>query len=119
MPIKFWHLSFIANILELKFYNAKLAVNFYHSSQTVLSQAMARPKIVSFYIKLVVSFQVAKGQLVAKQVEFACLPQGRVAELYVQKANNGQELPELRNLDTSFEAKVEQPKRCVSSILKA
>ena len=57
--------------------------------------------------------------MVAKQVEFTCLPQGRVAELYVQKANNGQELPELRNLDTSFEAKVEQPKRCVSAILKA
>jgi hypothetical protein len=63
--------------------------------------------------------QVSKGQMVAKTVEFTCLSQGRVAELYVQKANNGQELPELRNLETTFESKVEQPKRCVSAILKA
>jgi hypothetical protein len=47
------------------------------------------------------------------------MPQGRVAEIYVQKANNGQDLPELRTMDTSFETKVEQPKRCVSSILNA
>ena len=56
--------------------------------------------------------------MVSKNVAFTCLPQGRTAEIYVQKANNGQDLPELRNLETSFESKVEQPKRCVSSILK-
>ena len=118
MPIRFWQFSFL-----LIFWNSnlteELAIHFYHSILTIWPHFTARPSLVNFYIKLVVSFQVAKGQLVAKQVEFTCLPQGRVAELYVQKANNGQELPELRNLDTSFEAKVEQPKRCVSSILKA
>ena len=57
--------------------------------------------------------------MVNKNVAFTCLPEGRTAEIYIQKANNGQDLPELRNLETSFESKVEQPKRCVSSILKA
>jgi hypothetical protein len=38
--------------------------------------------------------------MVAKNVEFTCMERGRVAELYVQKANNGLELPELRNLET-------------------
>jgi hypothetical protein len=64
------------------------------------------------------SCKVAQGQLVAKPVEFTCLAHGRVADHYVEKAYNGQELPELRNLETSFQSKVEQPKRCVSSILK-
>ena len=56
--------------------------------------------------------------MVSKAVPFTCLPQGRTAELYVEKANNGQALPELRNLETTFETNVEQPKRCVSSIKK-
>lgn len=56
--------------------------------------------------------------MASKSVEFTCLKQGRIAEHYVEKANNGQELPELRNLETSFESKVEQPKKCISAILK-
>ena len=62
--------------------------------------------------------QVAEGQMVSKAVPFTCLPQGRTAELYVEKAKQGQALPELRNLETTFETNVEQPKRCVSSIKK-
>jgi uncharacterized protein YkuJ len=62
--------------------------------------------------------KVSDSKKVAKSVEFTCFNQGRIAEHYVEKANKGQDLPELKNLETSFESKVEQPKKCISAILK-
>lgn len=55
----------------------------------------------------------AQSQVMSKNVQFTCLPQGRLADVYVQKAFDGQELPELRSRSTSFETKVDQPKHCV------
>jgi len=59
-----------------------------------------------------------KGQMIFKKTPFICIPQGRLADLYVKKASDGQEIKELRSMETSFESKVEQPKRCVSAFLQ-
>lgn len=61
---------------------------------------------------------VPNGQMVFKNTPFVCLQHSRVADLYVKKAADGKEIPELKNLQTSFESKIEQPKKCISAIIK-
>jgi hypothetical protein len=61
--------------------------------------------------------KVAEGKMVTKTVSFTCLPQGKAADLYTAKANNGEKMPQLRRMETSFESKIEQPKQCVSSLI--
>jgi hypothetical protein len=39
-----------------------------------------------------------------------------MADLYARKAQNGKEIQELKEMSTSFDADIEQPKRCISSI---
>jgi len=52
-----------------------------------------------------------------KDVPFTCLPQGRLAEHYLQKANEGQGLPELATKKTSYTAQVRMPNYCVHSLV--
>jgi hypothetical protein len=59
--------------------------------------------------------QLDLGQLVAPVVG-QLVRQGRSKERVLKPVC--QDLPELKNLETSFESKVEQPKKCISAILK-
>lgn len=52
---------------------------------------------------------------VAKENQFVCMPEGRLAELYTMKANRGLELPELRQMSVRFEGKVEVPRKCAAA----
>merc|ERR1712088_420913 len=57
-----------------------------------------------------------QGQKVEKSVEFVCIPEGRLAEHYKQKAQAGESLVnELRSMDASFATKMYQPRHCVAS----
>ena len=56
--------------------------------------------------------KATEDNLTNKDTKFVCLPEGRLAELYSQKASSGQELPELRTMAVSFEGKVEVPRNC-------
>jgi hypothetical protein len=57
-----------------------------------------------------------QGQKVEKSVEFICIPEGRLAEHYMRKAQSGESLGnELRSMDASFATKMHQPRHCVAS----
>ncbi len=63
--------------------------------------------------------KVESGKSINKTVAFTCLPVGRLADHYQEKAKAGQLLPELKKLETTFEKSIEQPKRCEkASIIK-
>jgi len=58
-----------------------------------------------------------EGQMVQKKTQFVCIPKGRLADLYVRKAYDGKEIQELKGMETSFDTEVQQPKKCVSTIM--
>jgi len=52
-----------------------------------------------------------------KEVPFTCMPQGRLAEHYLQKVNEGHGLPELATKEASFTAQVRMPSHCVHALV--
>jgi len=57
------------------------------------------------------------ARMEAKPVGFACLPEGRLAQHYNNKAQEGKDLTgELRSMAVKFTTKLQQPSRCVPTI---
>ncbi len=76
-------------------------------------------KSVKYYLNDPYFVKVESGKSINKTVAFTCLPVGRLADHYLEKAKAGQLLPELKKLETTFEISIEQPKRCEQvSIIK-
>lgn len=57
--------------------------------------------------------QTSHDELLNKKIPFTCLPEDRVAEHYVKKANRGQRMNELEARPVAFEIEVPQPRSCV------
>ncbi len=53
------------------------------------------------------------GRLSTKGVGFACMPKGRVAERYAEKARRGENLPELQRMEEQFRTQLQVPQSCV------
>lgn len=63
------------------------------------------------------SCKASRSELVEKTVDFVCMPKGRVADLYIKKVHEGQTLDELKNMDTAYKLKIQQPRHCVHALV--
>merc|ERR1712200_296429 len=59
------------------------------------------------------------SKMTEKTVEFTCMPIGRQAVLYQLKADMGDLIPELKNMETSFSSQIAQPSHCVHALVSS
>merc|ERR1719391_1814489 len=61
--------------------------------------------------------QTQPGKVCVSQVPITCMPEGQLAEHYLQKVNEGHGLPELATKEASFTAQVRMPSHCVHALV--
>jgi len=60
-----------------------------------------------------------ESQMTEKSVEFTCMPRGRMAEHYMAKVQKGESIPELKDMEVSFETVMRQPSHCVHALVSS
>merc|ERR1712183_282413 len=59
------------------------------------------------------------SKMTVKTVEFTCLPAGRQAVFYLNEVMQGELIPELKNMETSFSTQMPQPSHCVHALVSS
>merc|ERR1719378_87419 len=60
------------------------------------------------------SVNTVPKELRKKTVNFVCLPEGRIAKMYIEKVEHGERLQELKRQEVDFQVEIDQPISCHS-----
>merc|ERR1712029_466030 len=60
------------------------------------------------------SVNTVPKELRKKTVNFVCLPEGRIAKMYIEKVEHGERLQELKRQEVDFQVEMDQPISCHS-----
>merc|ERR1712029_1112154 len=60
------------------------------------------------------SVNTVPNKLRKKTVNFVCLPEGRIAKMYIEKVEHGERLQELKRQEVDFQVEMDQPISCHS-----